>query len=423
MDDTRSAALPPDYRHTNRSAKTSVHQRRNLWELPVSSHCMVIGTCLTLADIKTVARKCNHTTGGKTDYQLHQFFVSQASLQDSLIAKQTQKTLNKKFRREISQLQSIDNEADLLSQWQTFNDTGNVAAGLWAVITHPSSNSTLLDVIFGEVHMLSHLSGASVHRQAAEVPAMRHEVKLLRNKLTAQKLTSAQKIKSYQYEVVRLENVNQQLNHQLADAVEKARDDSNQPGNPDRMSDPDLLSKEDSDRIKCLVKESNELLRSTRSQLHAARALADDQKKQLEEQKHDTAKLEQLISYLVQQQDQGDLQNEADDTGPAFAECDQSLSGKCVLLLGGMPSQCKHFRAFVESNNGDFLHHDGGVESSYSQIDQLVNRADAVFCPVEQVSHSAMSRAKKLCKKAETPLVFLPRSSLSAFVSGIRTIQ
>lgn len=379
-------------------------RRQNIWDLPGSCHCMIIGTCLTLADVKGVAKKCRYPVNGKSDYQLHQFFVGQAAHGDSLIARQTQKLLNKKYRTEISQLKSADNEADLLNQWQTFSDCGKIGAGVWAIFTHPSCTHTVMDMVFGDVHMLSHLSGASVHLRAAELPAVRHEVEMLRNKLVAQKLSSAKRLKSYQYEVIRLENVNQQLHDQLARV-------------PPATADKDLLSKQDGDRIKSLLRETNQVLRTTRAQLHTARTLADERQRQIEEQKHDTDKLEQLVGYLVQKSDQ------TDSTYKDASRCSHSLSGKCVLLLGGMPSQCKHFRAFVESNDGDFLHHDGGVESSYSHIDQLVSRADAVFCPVEQVSHTAINRAKKLCKKSETPLVFLPKSSLSAFVSGIRAIQ
>jgi len=343
------------------------HGKRKLWDLPGSCHCMVVGTCLTLADVKSVAKRARYDISGKSDYQLHQFFVSQASYRDSLIAKQTQKLI--------------------------------------------------MELIYGEVHMLSHLSGASVHQQAAEVPAIKHETEVLRHKLRAQKLTSARKVKAYQYEVVRLENINQQLKAQIEHARQVAVDHS------------DLLSKQDSDRIKCLLRETNQLLRSTRTQLQESQSLAKERSQQLEAVKHDNGKLEQLVNYLVRQKEKLESttevgsQDHAEVSADAGDGCSQSLSGKCVLLLGGMPSQCKHFKAFVEANNGDFLHHDGGTESSYSQIDHLVRQADAVFCPVEQVSHNAMNRAKKLCKKAETPLVFLPKSSLSAFVNGIRAIQ
>ena len=121
-------------------------------------------------------------------------------------------------------------------------------------------------------------------------------------------------------------------------------------------------------------------------------------------------KLEWLINRLTGEQ------------SSCSQDCQVTLGGKCVLLLGGKSGQCQHFRSFVEASDGEFLHHDGGVESSYSRIDQLVQRADAVLCPVEHVSHSAMLRAKKLCKKAEKPMVFMPRASLSSFVSSLENI-
>ena len=383
--------------------------RSKLWNLAGSCHCLIIGTCLTLTEVRAIAKRCQYDINGHSEYELHQLFVGEASHENSQIARQLQKHLDKKFRAEIKQVKLAASESELLDHWNAFHDTGKIAHALWAIATHPCCTTAVLQTLYGEIHMMSHLSGASVHQKAAELPAIKHEVEVLRNKLSAQRLTFGNKIKAYRYEVIRLENLNQKLRNESENKDLRPADGEQ------------FLNKEDSDHIRCMLRESNQLLRTNRSQLYEARELADERQRQIEEHQHDIDKLEQLVSYLVSKDDSKNNKSINEDI--SNTECNNSLDGKCVLLLGGMPSQCKHFRAFVESNNGDFLHHDGGVESSYSQIDNLVRQADAVFCPVEQVSHSAMNRAKKLCKKSETPLVFLPKSSLSAFVSGIRTIQ
>ncbi len=371
-------------------------KRRKLWDLPGSCHCLIIGTCLTLQDVKAMGRKCQYQVDGKSDYALHQFFVGQASEASSIIARQTQKLLDKQFRIDINQARRLSTVAELSTHWDTQVALGKVAGTLWAIATHPACRTALLEHLYGEVHMLSHLSGASVHRKAAQLPATRQELESLRQKLVSQRESAAQKSSAYQNTIKQLEAQNLKLRSEAA-GVESS----------EKPVSRDASCGESANRR---LNEANRLLREAKTQLHEAREQSETANRKLAEKQHEISKMEQLIDYLV-----------SADTAAADV-CDQSLSGKCVLLLGGMPSQCRHFKAFVESNDGDFLHHDGGMESSYSHIDQLVSRADAVICPIEKVSHSAMKRARKLCRKSEKPLLFLPKSSLSAFVTSLRTI-
>ena len=54
--------------------------RRRIWDLAGGWHCAVIGTCLTLADLRALARKLKGQTVPwfSPEYQLLGFFVKEA---------------------------------------------------------------------------------------------------------------------------------------------------------------------------------------------------------------------------------------------------------------------------------------------------------------------------------------------------------
>lgn len=371
--------------------------RRKLWQLPGSCHCLIIGTCLTLSEVKAICKKCDYPTTGRTDYDLHRFVVGQAAYSDSIIARRTHKMLETKYKVDIARLRGRQTHGTLLEHWNVLRDAGRVPGTLWATITHPDCGDELVATIYGEVHMLSHLTGASVHKQAKALPSAKRTIESLQRKLKNQQLTLSKKVDAGLAKIAHLEKLNAQLRQQLSQSSVASTELSQ-------------INQRDHEIVKSALRETNSTLRETRCKLDQTEDLVGQKDNEYRLLAEDNEKLEQLIEFLTQKN--------AEPQG----QCDKSLSGKCLLLLGGMPSQCKHFKAYVEANNGDFLHHDGGVESNISRIDKLISQADAVLCPVEQVSHSAMQRAKKVCKSTDKPLVFLPKSSLSAFVSGLREI-
>jgi hypothetical protein len=55
--------------------------RKRLWELSSSWHCAILGTCLTLSDLRNLARKINVIIQASfpINYQYHGFFVKAAA--------------------------------------------------------------------------------------------------------------------------------------------------------------------------------------------------------------------------------------------------------------------------------------------------------------------------------------------------------
>ncbi len=68
---------------------------------------------------------------------------------------------------------------------------------------------------------------------------------------------------------------------------------------------------------------------------------------------------------------------------------ERNLCGKCILYVGGRTNLIRHYRSLVEKYGGQFLHHDGGVETSSKKLQKILPKADAVLFPVDCVSHEA----------------------------------
>ena len=92
-----------------------------------------------------------------------------------------------------------------------------------------------------------------------------------------------------------------------------------------------------------------------------------------------------------------------------------ALNGKRVAFVGGLKTLVPHYRQTVEHLGGIFLAHSGKYTQGKQEIENLVDKADVVFCPVDMNSHHACRHCKKICKLTGKPCCFLRSSSLSMF--------
>ena len=70
-----------DQEYREHQARFSKQKRRDrLWELPKAVYCSVIGTCVTLEELRKISKKDkSHNYESLCDYQLHKTFVSAAT--------------------------------------------------------------------------------------------------------------------------------------------------------------------------------------------------------------------------------------------------------------------------------------------------------------------------------------------------------
>ena len=90
--------------------------------------------------------------------------------------------------------------------------------------------------------------------------------------------------------------------------------------------------------------------------------------------------------------------------------------------MGGRSSLASHYRSLVNRFNGEFVHHDGGLEDSRQRLESLLAAADVVICPANYVSHDAYLRAKRFCKRNDKALVLLKSAGVASFARALEQV-
>jgi hypothetical protein len=95
------------------------------------------------------------------------------------------------------------------------------------------------------------------------------------------------------------------------------------------------------------------------------------------------------------------------------------LDTKSILYVGGRPNQIPLLRTLIEEAGGTFMHHDGGIEHSLTQLPGLVSRADVVLFPTDCVSHSAVTTVKRACRQGRKTYLPLRSASLTCLMTAL----
>ena len=388
--------------------------RKRLWQLDGPFHCSVIGTCLSLEELKDLCRKMRITVQTPlTDYELHRSFVGVAG-EHTPVARRLHKHLDQKYRATIRRFAKAQSDTALETLWVEAVESGELAGAYWALATHPQASVELVDRVYGEVHMLSHLAGAVVRVNMQELDRLQRLNKKLASQLASIESSAKAKIKEREAEISRLSSDLMQ-----AQAAEKGLVDAQ--ARLARMEREPLTRK-----LKKQVEEYAIKLGAERVQAERAEKIAAEWKHKAITKDERIQSLEGQLAELHAERNalETTLENLVTPKCVACEEQDEcstgiSLCGRCILYVGGRARQCAHFRALVEGQNGRFIHHDGGLHGGRLRLGSILPQADVVLCPLDCVSHDAASRVKQFCKRYGKKLVFLPRSSLAAFTRGL----
>lgn len=379
--------------------------RRRLWEIHRKYHCPIVGTCLTVEELRKLA--CRAGLDGwdsESDYALHSTAVGLARDRNGL-SDPMQKLLERKFEATIRRFSRAKSGDEVLSLWSRALAEGEVKAALWAALSHGCADEQLAQLIYEDVHMLSHQVGASSHASLGELSRLRRMETELTAKITRMRERHAAQLSEKEADIRAL---NQRLTR---------------------------------------IPELEQRLGEAENRLHTshqglANTLPDAGKQRLEMESRRATQAEKRCAELEArlkelQQSHVELQGEweaAEDTlarmldpsachgceeGQAGHCSNGNFSGCCILCVGGRTGLADQYRALVERGNGRFIHHDGGLEDNPRRLPALLSSADAVICPADNVSHGAYYVVKRLCKQYGKPCIMLKRSGLSTFARGL----
>lgn len=283
-----------------------IGRRRKIWEVTGGWHCSVVGTCLTLLDLRTLARKLSVKTKPdySRDYQLHGFFAQEAGIYDKP-GKLLNKLLDKRHAAAIRKTRSLKCENKLRNFWNSALETGDIPGPYWAILSHPYATQKLSESMFADVHMLSHLVGSSNRADIRRLQELNEGNSELSAKILKQQRHHSQRINAKDVEITNLREKLGLLAAMLKDT-------------PDRTSTQQL---ETSSSV--LLQEIEHLRKQKASSRPIVMNLQhqNDQLTNLVQSLHiENATLERTL--------QGSTAT--DDT-----ECPFDLEGRCLLYVGG----------------------------------------------------------------------------------------
>ncbi|WP_404382969.1 DUF2325 domain-containing protein [Caenispirillum salinarum] len=399
---SRSPVLPEDF--TPPPVPAAPQRRRRMDQIPGKWHCSIIGTCLPLAELRKIAVKARfNLPRDASDYRIHGAVVHHCA-EHKVLSRLVTKALDKRFPAHIARFSRAATEDELADLWRSHCDGGDVPGAYWALMSHPVDCQTLREQAYGEVHMLSHLSGAS---QRVDMRRLADLERALASR--------AGEVEALTAERTRWRETETRLRHDVA-----ALD----------------LHRRRAEQLETRVAEleSGRALAEMRAALEAARAEANERALGIARRDERIAALEEELTGL--RADTARLRSRAADLelklceaagcprlgGAADAAPPLDLCRRRILYVGGMTRAVAHMRDLVIRHNGEFLHHDGGLEDGCARLASALSQADAVLCPVTCVSHNAIDTIKRDCRRACKAFLPLPSHSVSALERALRVV-
>jgi hypothetical protein len=379
------------------TVETEPRRRIALWEQADSVHCSIVGTCASVGDLRRIARRVGIDVAADTpDHDVHGRFV-RLSTTDNAFSRAFQKLLDARYEGALRRIARIRDAEGLADLWDDMCDRGQVAPAYWAFMSHGHVPNDLRVRVFGEVHMWSHLAGASFRRKTVEAAELRDRIRESEERARRAEAGLHEALAARDREIAELRR--RLTAAQAAPVGERAADANER-------------------RVSALQRRHDKAQRA----LQVARARA--------------RQAEARVSELERAQGPRQIPAVASASAasatasPAATGSAQVLTGiamtgdrpRTVLYVGGLHGHRDRLRGIAAEFNAAFLHHDGGVEDAPQRLDQLLPSVDCVFCPVSCVSHDACLRAKRACQKLNTPFVPLRSAGQSAFAKALRSL-
>lgn len=358
--------------------KSSGSRRRRLWDLPTMCHCPVIGVCLPLDVLRKLVLKHADTLRSENDYAIHVAAVGHCERRNRL-AETLNEELDQRYRLTIQKYRALQDEVTLQQVWECAVKDGDVAAALWAILSHPHAGVILMERVVHDMHMLQHQAGAAkridlhayqtIRQALAEIQTSRRE----ESERHARQLSERdRKVDALETELARLK-VELAGKDSLVDSLKRTVADLHTVM-PDVAGVRRLRVELDTLRAHCRVLEKRLFRESGARTPSVAEAIVP---------------VEAVEPEMTSQVDV-----------PCFEK-------RTILCVGGRTRAVTAFRSLVEDAGGQFAFHDGGFENSLHQLDSTLAAADLVICQTGCISHNAYWRVKSYCKRTGKRCVFV----------------
>ncbi len=387
-----------------KASADSARLRAKVWDLSPVLHCSIVGTCLTVGELRVLVRNAAPTDDpNPSDHELHTLAVGAVGTRDTL-SRAINKAMDRRHKTAITHFAKAGSAEELLGYWNNALRGGDLPGAYWALLTHPLRSDAVVRHAFGDVHMLSHLLGGTNRVDIQKLHTLEQENSALQEKLARQQRRLRDDIVSRDARI-------RELSDALAASIEAAQSGSGAAAQAAASFAPDHLLIDLRKQLDLEVRRREraetralELAGRTTGETNAVASAAEE----LAALRNELRAAESALDSLS-----GDDRME---TSEAWR-----LPGVTVLYVGGRPQQVVRLRSLVERASGRLIHHDGGIEQKSDLLPGLVSRADVAVFPVDCVSHDAAQSVKRLCRQAGKPCVPLRSNGLASFLNGLRS--
>ncbi len=362
-------------------------RRRRLWDLDGHAHCPVLGVCLPLPALRKLATKVLGPQAPANDYELHCLAVSECK-QRTPLAQAVQRELDGRYQRALRESASLKAAEAVCHWWQQALERQELAAALWATLTHPRCTPEIAKRVEGDVHMLQHQAGMATRVDMVRLDALRQQNAALGRELGA----AQQRLSRQEQEHARVQRLQQAEIARLRAA----------------LVGQEAAAGQWRDKLDRLAAAARDL---------PARLALEQEREQLRERQHELQRLVQLAQQEADRQRRRAEEAAAmPQRGAAIApqhapERLPALDERAILCVGGRTASVPAYRQLVEQSGARFLHHDGGAEDAAARLDTTLSAADLVICQTGCISHSAYWRVKDHCKRTGKRCIFVENPS------------
>ncbi|TAN79122.1 MAG: DUF2325 domain-containing protein [Gallionella sp.] len=390
-------------------------KRSKLWELKSKYHCPIIGTCLPMDELVKFARRFAFGVSLRDEFSMHTEAAGRSGTRNEM-SEAIQKHLDRKYQACLRRFEQAKNDAGVLAIWREHHACGEVSGAMWAALTHKAASEETRQVVYADVHMLSHQMGAG---QAADARRLIH---LEKENIELKSLV----------EIERLARVSAKatLREELRSLRQNAAGQHVEPAEIIALRER-LAAFESGQAMIDMGRRLMNLRAALEQQLIAVQRGAEMEKKLIV--------LDGEIRALRAERDQLAAERDAlerifispemppeTDNGGCDGECHScGKRGKigCVLYVGGRTALVAQYRSMAERLGIRLTHHDGGQGESVSRLPDMINSADAVVCPTDWVSHNAYYQLKRQCKRSGKLCVLFKGAGVSSFAAVLSNLQ
>ena len=351
------------------------------------------------------ARKIGRKFGAKCsdpsqiDAVVHAMLVRDCAKKNP-ISIHVNKILEKKFEGTIRTFQKYKTSPDIMQFWRESFDRGLIPAAYWATATMRDLTTVDSNKIYSDVHMLSHLIGSSNQSLIQRLVEVESHIKALENKHGWQRQKLEATVIDLKNKLQRSESSVDLLQSQLT----KSKSSINRSAKHDVDCEQTKLR---ISRQRCAHLEAS--IGSIQAKLEIRNRRLRENERHIDYLEKSLASVEQLLVGLSDDLDQKVTKN---------------VSGKSILYVGGMPHTASNIQKLIAKMGGTLTYHKGGNgKSEMSALANLVANADAVFVPMDNVSHHSALEAKKQCKLLHRPFVPIKSSGIASFTHALSMID